>query len=193
MSGDQHLAADALLDRVMPVYDVVEHHSIRVLAPYTDVFRTACELDLKRSRAIRAIFRLRELMLGATSAGPARPLRLVEDMQALGWRMLAEIPGREIVMGTVTRPWVANVRFLSIPPDDFARFQEPNYVKIAWTLRADTEGDSATLFQTETRAWATDSGARARFRIYWFLFRPGIVLIRKAALRLLREECESTG
>ena len=78
--------------------------------------------------------------------------------------MLAEIPGREIVMGAVTQPWMANVVFRALPPDEFASFHEPDYVKIVWTLRADPRGPSESTFRTETRAVATDPGPRARFR-----------------------------
>src|SRR5690606_11236338 len=38
----------------------------------------------------------------------------------------------------------------------------------------------------ETRAVATDPGARAKFRVYWSLLSPGIVLIRRAMLPAVR-------
>ena len=94
---------------------------------------------------------------------------------ALGWGVLAEIPGREIVVGAVTRPWMAQVVFRALPPDEFARFHEPGYVKIVWTLRADPIGADESVFRTETRAAATDPSARIKFRRYWSFFSPGIV------------------
>jgi hypothetical protein len=57
--------------------------------------------------------------------------------KSLGWGVLAEVPGGEIVMGAVTKPWTANPVFRALPPDAFATFDEPDYVKIVWTLRAD--------------------------------------------------------
>jgi hypothetical protein len=104
--------------------------------------------------------------------------------------VLAEVPGREIVMGAVTKPWDANPAFRTLPPDEFAAFSEPDYVKIVWTLRADPVGAARSIFRTETRVLATDLTARARFRWYWSFFSPGISLIRWASLGPLRKEAE---
>jgi hypothetical protein len=65
--------------------------------------------------------------------------------------VLAEVPEREIVVGAVTRPWEPNVTFRAVPPDEFAAFREPDYVKIVWTLRADPIGAAESIYRTETR------------------------------------------
>ena len=52
-------------------------------------------------------------------------------------------------MGAVTQPWQANVVFRPLPPEQFAAFNEPGYVKIAWTLRADSDGAAESIFRTE--------------------------------------------
>jgi hypothetical protein len=93
-------------------------------------------------------------------------------------------------MGAVTQPWHSNVVFRPLPPDDFAAFNEPGYVKIVWTLRADPAGANTSIFRTETRAVATDAAARTRFRLYWSCLSPGIILIRWASLRPLKREAE---
>ena len=62
---------DELLDQFMPAYDVVERHRIRVSAPVAAVFAAAREQDLQQSGLVRAIFRTREIVLGAS--GDARP------------------------------------------------------------------------------------------------------------------------
>jgi hypothetical protein len=110
--------------------------------------------------------------------------------EALGWGVLAQVPGREIVMGAVTRPWEADVTFRALPPAEFAAFAEPGFVKIAWTLRADPVGAETSVFRTETRALATDAVARARFRAYWSWASPGIALIRRLSLRPLKRAAE---
>jgi hypothetical protein len=109
---------------------------------------------------------------------------------SLGWGVLADVPEREIVVGAVTKPWEANVTFRALPPDQFAAFDEPGYVKIAWTLRADPVTDTESVFRTETRAIATDAIARAKFRRYWALLSPGIIVIRWALLHPVRKEAE---
>jgi len=82
------------------------------------------------------------------------------------------------------------VVFRPLPPNEFIAFDEPDYVKIAWTLRADAAGPNASVFRTETRIVTTDASARARFRWYWARFSPGIQLIRWQSLGPVRREAE---
>jgi hypothetical protein len=181
---------DLLLDRFMPTFEVVDRHQVEIAAPAAVTLAVAGEMDLSRSPIVRAIFKGREVLLGATPDEAVRPRGLLAQMQSLGWAVLAEVPGREIVVGAVTRPWEANVTFRAIPPEAFATFSEPDYVKIAWTLRADPLGADRSVFRTETRAVATDARARARFRTYWAFLSPGIVIIRRAMLQPLKAEAE---
>lgn len=183
-------ACDELLDRFMPDYEVVERHSIRVAAPASETFAAARAMDLQDSAIVRAIFKTRELVLGAQPA-PASAIRgIVAETTALGWRILAEIPDREIVLGAVTQPWQANVVFRGIPPEDFRAFDTPGYVKIVWTLRADAVGPRASVFRTETRVMTTSPDARRRFRWYWARFSPGIALIRRLTLGPIKANAE---
>lgn len=181
---------DPLLERFMPEYEVVERHHVCVAAPPAVTLAVAGEMDLLDSRIVRAIFRGRALILGASPDDAVRPRGLLALMQSLGWVILAEVPGREVVVGAVTRPWEPNPTFRGVPAERFGTFAEPGYVKIAWTLRADPDGPSASTFRSETRAIATDPGARARFRLYWSCLSPGIVLIRRLMLRPLKAEAE---
>lgn len=182
--------ADALLDRFMPVYDIAERHHIEVAAPQDITFAAACEQDLMALPVARSIFKAREVLLGSDPDSAAHPRGLLAMTKSIGWGVLAEVPGREIVMGAVTQPWHANVVFRPLPPGDFAAFTEPDYVKIVWTLRADPAGTSRSIFRTETRAVATDATARAKFRRYWSFLSPGIILIRWAALWPLKRDAE---
>lgn len=183
---------DALLDGFMPTYDIVERHHARVVAPAAVTFAAACAADLEQSAVVRAIFRARQLsMRGRGSVRAARAAGVVQAMQAIGWRVLAETPGRELIFGAVTRPWEANVVFRSIAAEQFASFGEPDYVKIVWTLRADPSDEGTSIFCTETRAVATDSYSRSRFRRYWSMYSPGIVLIRRLLVAQVRRAAEA--
>jgi hypothetical protein len=183
-------AADPLLDRFMPEYEVVERHHVRVFAPAEITQAAAADLDLHRSAVIRAVFKGRELVMGADPDEAVRPRAFLPLVKSLGWGVLAEVPDREIVMGAVTQPWKANVVFRALPPEEFAAFHEPGYVKIVWTLRADPAGPGESVARTETRAATTDPAARAKFRRYWSLASPGIRLIRHFSLAIVKEEAE---
>lgn len=181
---------DDLLDRFMPAFDIVERHQIVIEAPAPLVMAAAREQDLLQLPLVRAIFKAREIAMGATPDSRPQPGGLLAATLALGWGVLAEVPDREIVVGAVTKPWEADVIFRALPPGDFAAFAEPGFVKIVWTLRADPIDDGRTVFRTETRAIATDAAARARFRRYWAFASPGIALIRRLSLGPLRAEAE---
>jgi hypothetical protein len=181
---------DALLDRFIARYDVVERHHVLIEAPADLVFAAAREQELLRAAPVRALVKVREFVLRAKPDDRERPHGLLAEAQSLGWGVLAERPAREVVVGAVTKPWQANVVFRALPPAEFIAFDEPGFVKIAWTLRADPLGDRQTIFRTETRVATTDAAARARFRTYWALASPGIILIRWLSLPMLKREAE---
>ena len=112
---------DPLLDQFMPEYEVAERHHVRVAAPAAMTLSAAADSDLQQSTIVRVIFRARELVLGAK-------------------------PDAQIVVGAVTQPWLPNVVFRGLAPEEFRAFQEPGYVKIVWTLRADPVGESESMF-----------------------------------------------
>jgi len=182
--------ADRLLDRFMPEYEIAERHRVDVNAPADLTFSTACAMDLQDSAIVRAIFKARELLLCAKPQGNTLPCGLLAQTEAMGWTVLAEIPGREIVMGAITEPWKGIPVFRSVAPERFAAFDEPDHVKIAFTLRADPVGTDRSIFRTETRATCTDDGARVKFRRYWAFLSPGIILIRRLSLRPLKKAAE---
>jgi len=194
---------DSLLDLYIPEYEVVERHHIAVSAPAETTFAAACKSDLSQSVIVSTLFKVRELALtcaarrtttaaenGTVADDKSRPKELVSQLKAIGWEVLAEIPGHEIVFGAVTQPWITKPIFRAVAPEEFAKFHEPGYVKIAWTLRADPTGPQNSIARTETRAITTDTYARARFRRYWSLVWPGVVLIRKVLLRAIKAEAE---
>ena len=182
--------ADSILDRFMPTYEIVERHHITIDAPAATTLAAAGEQDLMSNPVIRSIFMTRALVMGSTREAPPLPTQLLPLVRSIGWRVLAENCGREIVVGAVAQPWEADVVFRGLNPDAFAAFNEPGYVKIAWSLRADSFGPDRSIFRTETRAIATDPSSRAKFRRYWALAAPGIWLIRRATLRPLKFTAE---
>lgn len=181
---------DLLLDVFMPNYDVVERHSVAVEAPPETTLLAAAEIDLRKCLPVQAIFKGRELLLLSKPDDTVRPRSALAMMKSVGWGVLAELPGREIVLGGVTRPWEANPEFRAVPPDEFAHFHEPGYVKIVFTLRADSAGAGNSIFRTETRAIATDPISRKKFRRYWSFLSPGIIAIRRFILPIVKHEAE---
>jgi hypothetical protein len=181
---------DPLLDRFMPVYEVREVHQTRVAAPAEVTYSAVEALDFQKSPLVKAIFTGREIIMGSTPV--ARPAQsFLQEVRALGWRVLAEQPGRYLLMGAVTRSWEANVTFRGLSPEEFPLFEAPGYAKIVWIVAVEPVGLSASVIRTETRVSTTDAESRRRFRRYWSFLSPGILLIRREMLRMIRQEAEA--
>ncbi len=179
------------LDPFFPEYQVFERYEVVVRAPAETAFSTAAALKLEDSGLVRAIFSTREMFLGSKPDDNAPRLGLAEQAKQWGWGVLREVSGQEILFGAVTQPWVARPVFKSLSPEEFVGFTTPGYVKIAWTLRVDPLDQATSILSTETRAFATDPQARARFRRYWSMVMPGTMLIRRLALRQAKKQAET--
>ena len=177
-----------IIDRFLPTADVRERHEVLVHAPAELVFDVAEHFELHSVPLIRAIFWLRAKLLGGRYERPQRGL--VEETLSLGWGKLAYTPGRALVMGAVTQPWVGDVKFRTIPSDAFAGFLEPDLVKIVWTLEAEPLGPELTRYRTQTRALPTDEPARQKFKGYWRKFSIGIRMIRWLSVPAVKREAE---
>jgi hypothetical protein len=182
-------ARAGLIDTFIPKGDVEENHEIIIDAPADLVFDVAERFDLISIPVVRLIFRLRELVFQLRPE-PRIPKALVEETMALGWRMLAFRPRRELVMGAVTQPWVGDVKFRGLSPDSFSGFAEPAFVKIVWTFEVEPLDSETARFRSQTRVLATDQDARRKFFHYWVFSGPFIVLIRKLANRAIRRAAE---
>lgn len=181
---------DLLLDLIFPTFEVAERHHVQIAAPAEVAFSTASNMNLQKSAVVRAIFKGRDLILGGKPMETGHSLGLVAQAKEWGWGVLAENPGREIIFGGITQPWLASPVFRAVPVEEFKTFHQPGYAKIAWTLRADSIDATNSVFRTETRVTTTDAASRAKFRWYWALLSPGIILIRWISLGPLKAEAE---
>jgi hypothetical protein len=185
----------AALDAFIPAPDVRERQSILVHAPAELVFDLARSFDMASLPPVRALFWLRAKAMRARGpAGPRSGAIDVARLLQMGWGILAEEPSRLLVAGSVCQPWRGDVVFAPIAPARFASYAEPDQVKIAWTLEVEPLGTGLARLATETRAVATDAGARLKFRRYWRWARAGVVGIRwlvlPAIARAAQRRCQ---
>ncbi len=181
-----------LIDTYLPKYDERSYHEARVAADRATAFAALRALDLESSSIVRMLFALRSFPSRFRAQeravnSPRVARSFVDSMVDIGWVILEEAPGEELVAGTVTQPWEATVRFRGFSPSEFVAFEEPGFTKIVWNIAA-RESDGGAIISTETRVLATSAGARRRFRRYWLVVRPGVKLIRRIALGKVRRE-----
>jgi hypothetical protein len=185
-------ARGTLLDQFIPHPEVDEYHSLDIAAPASITLEAAKGMDLQSALLIKAIFFARAIpsLLRGEPFRPEGSRGILDETLAQGFGVLAEDAGREIVIGAYCQPWLADVEFRPLPPEEFASFDEPGFVKIAVSLAAEPLGADNSRFVTRTRAVATDAEARRKFRRYWSRMSAGIILIRWFFLPLLKRQVE---
>ena len=182
------------LDELVPLWQFSERHATRVRASPERVEAavravTAGEVRLFRLltalRNPRRLWRRQPASLLAPPAG--RPL--LETALASGFVLLAEEPGRELVLGLVLVAPPTTLRE-NLTPSRFRDLAEPGYAKAALAFQIDDEGGGWTALVTETRVFATDPGTARRFALYWRAIYPGSALLRRTWLRAIRRRAE---
>ena len=191
------LRPQLLLDHLLPSYDVAVAHAQVFRVPPAECFRAASEVDLFQAPLVRALLELRGLpqrLAGILSRGggaappePSRATFRLKDMVGLGWTLLGETAGSEMVLGQVSRPWEATATSADslMTPERFVAFDRPGFAKIATSLRVDPYGNRFCILTMETRVAVTDDASRLRFRRYWLLVGPFSDLIRRTTIRRL--------
>lgn len=182
-----------LIQKYLPDFEFREHRSTMVVAAPQIAYNTMCSVDFSRSWLIRTIFTTRRLLYGIfvkriEKNNTAAFGSLLESALKLGWSVLEEVPNHELVVGAVTQPWEAEVIFQGLTGLEFINFEKPGFAKIAWNIAVQEVKPGVTRLSTETRVALTDPIARRKFSYYWFLFNPGIRLIRWAAFRIVKRD-----
>ena len=177
-----------LLDEIQPVWHYRSHHSRVIDAPADRVAEALENFDIERdtSLLVRFLFRARGLPLpnGSTPR---------EALGSIGFSVLAERPGREIVFGIAGRFWAPQeLANLVRAPDAeaFKKFNVPGQAKGAMAFVIEPLEDGRTLLRTETRVTCSDARARLLFGAYWALINIPSGLIRRDLLHAIARRAE---
>ena len=145
-------------------------------APLDATWAAVRETETRELKVTAALMALRSL--GRSRRQPEPILRSFERM---GFRVLAEEPERELVIGGIGRFWTASGGLRRVESrEHFVSFAEPGYARTAFNFLVD-DG----VLSTETRIAGTDARATRLFGLYWLAIRPGSGLIRHEWLRAI--------
>lgn len=187
----------ALIDQQMPRYDYRDAYQVVVMAPPETVWDAVMQLDFLKLPLIRALFAIREFPVRTwrhlTSGPPlaAAPNATLANLSALGgFTVVAERPGREIVLGAVGQPWRPDYAPTPITASAFASFDQPGFVKIAWSWMVKPLGSGQTLLVVEWRTQHSSDEARSHFRRYWAIVSRGVRLLARLGLARIKSDCE---
>lgn len=179
------------IDRFLPQFDAAERHATRLPASPERVWAALFEADLAGSFAIRLLMGARmlpELLLRRRLPASARGPWNLRALTRVGFGVLDEDPGREIVLGVEGRFWRPAGNLQPFERGRFERPVEAGLARAAWNFTVEPANDGSSVLSTETRVLCGDPSSRRKFRAYWFFVRPGSGLIRHVMLAAVRRE-----
>ena len=173
----------------LPDYEVEELFRANVRAPAPLTFAAAEDMRLDALPVIRGSSARASASWAAELRSPFQPEASSSKCDRWDGKCSSS-PQREIVLGAVTQPWNRDVVFRALSPGEFAAFHSPGFVKIVVMIAASPIDSGTSRLEIGTYVATTDPVARARFRRYWAVFSPGILLIRAIALSAVKSEAE---
>jgi len=190
-----------LIDRYLPRYDVRERHRTVVSASLAATYAALRAADFGVNPLVRTLLALRALP-GALARGAAGLRALwarkpdaftVATLEAHGFRLLADAPPTELVLGIEGKFWLSVAQTLTPEASEFlTRPPAAGTARGVMNFWLQSLADGTTEVATETRVQCADDTARRRFLPYWYLIRPASGIIRHAMLREIRRTAEAT-
>ena len=178
------------IDKFLPLYNVSVSYEIRINAPPSVVYQCVLRSDFNDLWLVRLLMTIRT---GKRQPRNRVPRDLVQRLQGTGFVILDDVPGEELVIGVAGKFWRPDGgRCLDLTAGDFGEFARAGYSKVAWNFRLRTESPKCTVLSTETRIKCFGRAALWKFRLYWSLVSPFSGLIRKAILKQVKTEADST-
>ena len=187
-------AARTRLDEFAPRYQFSERHTIRVQAPPPVAYEAVRTVTANEIRGFNTLTWIRrfgrsgpESILHAPGQTP-----LLDVATRTTFLELAEVAGREIVVGTVVAAPIGWTRKAARTAAAFKSLTAPGFATATMNFRVEPDGRGGSLVSTETRVFATDASARRRFAAYWRVIYPGSALIRRSWLAAIRRRAEAS-
>lgn len=185
------------LDYYLPGYHFSDKHKIIIYAAPEKIYRTVMHLDLKKSKVILALFKIRGAMavLSPGSKWRFRPLSLklaVDELIKDHFQLLEEEENKEIVLGFAGKFWRPSGNIVKFSrPADFIKFNREGFCKSAWNFCIKEDGREGYILETETRVLCLGWRAKIMFGCYWLSIKFFSGLIRVTMLKMTKQQAEA--
>lgn len=179
------------IQHFLPRPRLTEIDRIFVKAKPELAWETARHFDASDIPWVRLLFDIRalpDLLKGKKRTEEDRSVGVDEvAREGTGFMILDEIPGREVVVGSVGQFWHLNIPFAKVAPADFRDFKEPGWGKLAWAIAVEPYGEGSTV-SLELRTTATDDESWEKLSRYYSVIGIGSRLIRHSGMAHLEAE-----
>lgn len=182
-----------LIESYAPRPDAIETHSIDIAAASGTVYHALWTADLGNSAAVKALLVLRslpELIIHPKRRRQRSQKLTLHTLIDAGFGLLAEEPGREVVLGVTGRFWRPAGNLEPFRREDFDGPVPHGQARAVWNFTVQ-QASGRTILRTETRVVCGDTASRLKFRAYWSFVRPFSGLIRMLMLRAVRRASET--
>ena len=182
------------LARLLPHPKLHEIDRVAVAAEPEAAWRAMRELDFYDVPFVRALFAARVVpdqlshWLHPSTSAPVPMSRsmTIDDIatKSDAFRILADVPFTEIVLGAVGKVWKPRIPFVkNVNASLFTSFADPGYAKVAWNVEVAPRAGGGSWITVEVRVTTTDDESWRAFGRYWLLIGRFSRLIRKSVLR----------
>jgi hypothetical protein len=183
----------ALLESIMPAYDVQEVHSTHVDAAPSEAYAAVLAVTPDETALTRSFLWVRTLPARVRGARPfnetlwSRPFLSMPSTSVLG-----SVPDREIVVGLIGKFWkLRDTERVAVQSrEQFIAFDTPGFAVSTLSFHVDPE-DGGSRVTTITRVRTTDADSRRAFLRYWRVIGTGSAVLRRTWLRAVKARAEA--
>lgn len=174
------------LDRLLPDAQLRELHHVDVAAPPERTWEIVRRGGMPQTAITRALFALRTLpdrLAGGEVDSLGGLDELISTPDRPGFQILVDEPPHEVAVGAIGKVWRLRIPFLHVEDaTEFAHFDTPGWVKVAWAIRVLPCGGCQSRIEFEVRVSATDDQSWRRFRRYFRVIGIGSHMLRRIVL-----------
>lgn len=181
------------LDVFMPIYQFEETFEIPVRARPDDVYRALLAVSADEIPFYRTLTWIRRGMASGPESvlNPPDGVPLLTVATRTSFVKLADVPGREVVIGTVVIAPPGVRLAVGLDPMSFRELDQEGFARAAIAFLITPQEGGWTMLRAETRVWATDAVSCGRFARYWRVIAPGSALTRLMWLRAIKVRAEA--
>ena len=176
------------IQKFLPNPRHTEVHRIFVSAKPEVAWQAARHFDMSEIRWIKLLFDIRTLpdALSGEKGEGTNPGLGVDQITGTdtGFMILDEIPGKEVVIGSVGKFWHLKIPFQQLTTTEYMAFNKPGFGKIAWGIAVEPYLDGSTI-AIELRTTATDDVSWKKLSRYYSIIGMGSKLIRSSVMMKL--------
>lgn len=182
----------ALLDVIMPAYDVQEVHSTHVEAPPGKAFAAILAVTPSETALARPLLWVRTLPARVLGTGRIDDGLLNRPfLSAPRTGILGQEPGEEIVIGLVGKFWMLHgtERVEVQSREHFMTFKTAGFAVSTLSFHVHREANGVRV-TTITRVRTTDPESQRAFLRYWRVISTGSGVLRRTWLRAVKARAE---